>query len=210
MCSWWQASEIARYGFGDGHPFGPDRHAAFMRELHQCGLDGRVQRGTARGATREELEWFHTPAYVDLVRERSASGFGYLDAGDTPALRGVYEAASDVVGATLECSRRRHDGQRAARVHSDRGSASRRARARGRLLRVQRLRRGDRNAPAPARPAAHRLRRHRRASRRRRVLRVRGRSGPAVRGHARGRPLPLSRHRHGRGNRRRARRAARS
>jgi acetoin utilization protein AcuC len=60
--------EIARYGFGDGHPFGPDRHEAFMRELHQCGLDGRVQRGVARAASREELEWFHTPAYVDLVR----------------------------------------------------------------------------------------------------------------------------------------------
>ena len=93
--------EIARYGFGDGHPFGPDRHEVFMRELHNCGLDGRVQRGAARAASREELEWFHTPAYVDLVRERSASGHGYLDAGDTPAWRGVYEAASNVVGATL-------------------------------------------------------------------------------------------------------------
>jgi acetoin utilization protein AcuC len=93
--------EIARYGFGDGHPFGPDRHDAFMRELHQSGLDGRVMRGSARPATKEELESFHTRAYVDLVRERSASGHGYLDAGDTPAWRGIYEAASNVVGATL-------------------------------------------------------------------------------------------------------------
>jgi acetoin utilization protein AcuC len=93
--------EIARYGFGDGHPFGPDRHEAFMRELHRCGLDGRVQRGSPRSATRVELEWFHTPAYVDLVRDRSTSGHGFLDAGDTPAWRGVYEAASNVVGATL-------------------------------------------------------------------------------------------------------------
>jgi acetoin utilization protein AcuC len=93
--------EIARYGFGDGHPFGPDRHDAFMRELHQSGLDGRVLRGSARAATREELEAFHTPAYVELVRERSATGHGYLDAGDTPAWRGLYEAASNVVGATL-------------------------------------------------------------------------------------------------------------
>ena len=93
--------EIARYGFGDGHPFGPDRHDAFMRELHQSGLDGRVLRGSARAATKEELEAFHTPAYVELVRERSATGHGYLDAGDTPAWRGLYEAASNVVGATL-------------------------------------------------------------------------------------------------------------
>jgi acetoin utilization protein AcuC len=93
--------EIARYGFGDGHPFGPDRHEAFMRELHASGLDGRVQRGSPRSATRDELESFHTPEYVDLVRQRSATGHGYLDAGDTPAWRGVFEAASSVVGATL-------------------------------------------------------------------------------------------------------------
>ncbi len=93
--------EIARYGFGDGHPFGNDRHEAFMRELHQCGMDGRVQRASARPATREELEWFHSAAYVDLVRDRSVTGHGYLDAGDTPAFRGVFEAASHVVGGTL-------------------------------------------------------------------------------------------------------------
>ena len=93
--------QIARYGFGDGHPFGPDRHDVFMRELHDAGLDGRVQRRGPRLATREELEFFHTADYVELVRERSASGHGYLDAGDTPAWKGVYEAASHVVGATL-------------------------------------------------------------------------------------------------------------
>ena len=93
--------QIARYGFGGGHPFGPDRHEAFMRELHAAGLDGRVRRGSPRMATREELEFFHTPAYVELVRDRSLTGHGYLDAGDTPAWKGVYEAASHVVGATL-------------------------------------------------------------------------------------------------------------
>ena len=72
-----------------------------MRELHEAGLDGRVQRGTPRPATRDELETFHTPAYIDLVRERSVTGHGYLDAGDTPAFKGVFEAASHVVGATL-------------------------------------------------------------------------------------------------------------
>jgi acetoin utilization protein AcuC len=52
-------------------------------------------------ASREEIETFHTAAYVDMVRERSASGHGYLDAGDTPAWKGIYEAAAHVVGATL-------------------------------------------------------------------------------------------------------------
>jgi len=93
--------EIARYGFGEGHPFGPDRHDAFMRELHVRGLDGRVHRSSAPAASREELESFHTPEYIDRVRERSASGHGYLDGGDTPAWRGLFEAASHVVGGTL-------------------------------------------------------------------------------------------------------------
>lgn len=92
---------IARYGFPDGHPFGPDRHEAFMTELHHRGLDMQVTREAPRLATREELESFHTAAYVELVRERSVSGLGYLDAGDTPAWKGVFEAASAVVGATL-------------------------------------------------------------------------------------------------------------
>lgn len=93
--------KIARYGFPDGHPFGPDRHDAFMRELKSEALDGSVKRLEPRLATREELETFHAPAYVDLVIERSANGQGYLDAGDTPAFRGVYESACSVVGATL-------------------------------------------------------------------------------------------------------------
>jgi acetoin utilization protein AcuC len=54
-----------------------------------------------RTATDAELRAFHTAEYLELVRERSVSGTGFLDAGDTPAFRGVYEAAAGVVGATL-------------------------------------------------------------------------------------------------------------
>lgn len=92
---------IARYGFPDNHPFGPDRHDVFLRELKSEGLDERVERAEPRMASRAELELFHTPAYIDLVVERSSNGQGFLDGGDTPAYRGVFEAASHVVGATL-------------------------------------------------------------------------------------------------------------
>jgi acetoin utilization protein AcuC len=95
---------LARYGFGEGHPFGPDRHAAFYAEFTRRGLDKRVRLAETRAATREELQSFHTARYVDFVAERSRTGDGYLDAGDTPAWRGVYEAAADVVGATLLAS----------------------------------------------------------------------------------------------------------
>lgn len=92
---------IARYGFGNGHPFGQDRHAAFMRELQESGLLPALVPLAPRAASREELELFHVPAYVDFVAERSAIGKGFLDAGDTPAQRGIFESASHVVGATL-------------------------------------------------------------------------------------------------------------
>src|SRR5579862_6425974 len=95
------SERLARYGFGDGHPFGPDRLAAFVREFGARGLAQRVSALEPRAASDEDLRTFHSPAYLEFVRERSASGTGLLDAGDTPAFRGVYEAAAGVVGATL-------------------------------------------------------------------------------------------------------------
>ena len=95
------SERLARYGFGDGHPFGPDRLAAFVREFAARGLAQRVRVLEPRIATDAELGSFHSPEYLAFVRERSASGTGMLDGGDTPAFKGVYEAAAIVVGATL-------------------------------------------------------------------------------------------------------------
>jgi acetoin utilization protein AcuC len=92
---------IARYGFGNGHPFGSDRHECFVRELAAQGLAGEVLHYPPRLATFEELTAFHTIDYVEFVRQKSLTGDGFLDAGDTPAFRGVYDAASSVVGGTL-------------------------------------------------------------------------------------------------------------
>ena len=54
-----------------------------------------------RVAERDELESFHRREYVDLVVRKSAEGRGYLDVGDTPASKGIFEASSLVVGGTL-------------------------------------------------------------------------------------------------------------
>jgi len=93
--------EIARYGFSGGHQFGPDRHAAFMQELRASGVDAQLTHAAPRLATEAEITSFHSKHYVDFVRERSATGIGYLDGGDTPAQRGIFESASFVVGATM-------------------------------------------------------------------------------------------------------------
>jgi acetoin utilization protein AcuC len=90
----------ARYGFGDGHPFGYDRFDAFWQQAVKLGVDKKSLTIAARAASRQELEAFHTCSYLDFVIARSRQG-GFLDAGDTPAPPGIFEAASQVVGATL-------------------------------------------------------------------------------------------------------------
>ena len=92
---------LARYGFPGGHPFGPDRHGAFVREFEARGLKSRVTLLEPVDARPEELLLFHTPGHLERVREQSELGTGMLDSGDTPAYRGVYEAAACVVGASL-------------------------------------------------------------------------------------------------------------
>jgi acetoin utilization protein AcuC len=97
----YKGDAIARYGFGDPHPFGTDRHDVFHAELAAAGLDGRIAYAHPRRATIDELLLFHTPAHIDRVSRMSETGGGFLDDGDTPAVRGIFEAACDVVGSVL-------------------------------------------------------------------------------------------------------------
>ncbi len=94
-------AEIAAYGFPGGHPFGPDRHAAFMRALERSPCLGRLEQRAAPAATRTEIEAFHTPAYVDRVLAAEHSDSGFLDDGDTPVFPDIYTTAAHVVGGTL-------------------------------------------------------------------------------------------------------------
>jgi len=96
-----RSERIAAYGFGEGHPFGPDRHAAFHAELARRPVSGRVQFAEAPLATREELLAFHTAAHVERVESLCRRGVGWLDGGDTPAQPGLDAAAAAVVGASV-------------------------------------------------------------------------------------------------------------
>lgn len=92
---------LARYGFGEGHPFGPDRMGAFWDKMQALGLDRRVQVRQPAQATDEQILRFHTEEYLQRVKRQSQTGEGYLDYTDTPAFKGVYEAAATVVGTSL-------------------------------------------------------------------------------------------------------------
>jgi acetoin utilization protein AcuC len=94
--------DLARYGFGAGHPFGPDRLGAFWQQACAAGLDRQVRQCVPVAVERSVIERFHSPAYVERVIRQSATGEGYLDCGDTPAFPGIYESACYVVGSVLD------------------------------------------------------------------------------------------------------------
>ena len=100
----YKGDAIARYGFGDPHPFGTDRHDVFHRELAAAGVGDGIHYAHPRRASVDELALFHTADYIDRVSRLSATGKGYLDDGDTPAIKGIFDAASDVVGSVLSAA----------------------------------------------------------------------------------------------------------
>jgi len=102
---------LGRYGFPQGHPFGPDRQNAFWAETQAQGLDRRVQLRDPVLARRAELERFCEPEFVEFVAERSERGVGFFDYGDTPVFRGAFEAISHVAGSALDGLRQIMDGK---------------------------------------------------------------------------------------------------
>src|SRR5437762_7445814 len=86
--------ELAKYGFGDTHPFNNFRYAAFADTFKQLQLDKKALLLKGRFATEAEIAEFHTLDYIDFVKQKSIDGEGFLDYGDTPVFPGVFEAAS--------------------------------------------------------------------------------------------------------------------
>ena len=100
-CAVFRGQELAKYNFGDTHPFGPNRHKAFQEELISSRLSNAITFFEPSIATIDQLLLFHTADYINYVSKKSSNGHGYLDGGDTPAFKGVMEASSYVVGTTL-------------------------------------------------------------------------------------------------------------
>jgi acetoin utilization protein AcuC len=111
MVTVYYGEALAAYGFGEGHPFGPDRLDAFWNAARQSGLDKKVEIASPVSASREELETFHTQTYIEKLIRLSSTGSGTLDCGDTPAYPGIYESASVVAGCVLDGARRIMSGK---------------------------------------------------------------------------------------------------
>jgi len=98
---------LLQYSFGIDHPMNFNRIRSFFRMF-----DKQFKESTKFDdillispvlAQEEVIKLFHTEEYVEYVKKASLNGFGYLDYGDTPAFKGVFEASSYVVGTTIEC-----------------------------------------------------------------------------------------------------------
>jgi acetoin utilization protein AcuC len=104
-----KGDELLRYSFPPPHPFNSGRVVRFWEELARRGL-GEVEVEPER-ADEEALELFHEKSHVEFVRRASTLGYGYIDDGDTPAFKGVLEAAEFAVGSTLSCVERTLSGE---------------------------------------------------------------------------------------------------
>jgi acetoin utilization protein AcuC len=96
--------DLAKYGFGESHPFNSNRIYSFWSKFNAMSLSksDRVTIEKPETVQDEVLRQFHDRAYIDMVKESSKEGTGFLDDGDTPAFKGVYEASCCVVGTSLK------------------------------------------------------------------------------------------------------------
>ena len=69
-------SSDSQYAQPDHHPESPDSKRRLLALLEVSGLADRLTRIAPRLAARHELEYFHTPRYIDLVERLSAGGGG--------------------------------------------------------------------------------------------------------------------------------------
>jgi acetoin utilization protein AcuC len=95
--------ELARYGFGQSHPFNSNRLYSFWSRFSELNLQNsnQIKVEDPEIANTESIGLFHDKAYIEYVRNASKLGTGFLDMGDTPAFVGSFEASSYVVGTSL-------------------------------------------------------------------------------------------------------------
>ncbi len=99
--------EFLSYDFGEHHPLRQFRVKLaidLMKELGVTKAPG-VNIVPIHKSTVEDLLLFHTEEYVEFVRASCEANAGWLDDGDTPAIKGCFEAALYPVGASIDAVR---------------------------------------------------------------------------------------------------------
>ncbi|MDI6826638.1 MAG: acetoin utilization protein AcuC [Candidatus Aenigmarchaeota archaeon] len=96
------SDDYLNYQFGPTHPFQPIREKYTFDLLKDLEIfDEKAKHYKPDPASEEDLLLVHSKDYIEFVKKMSEKGRGYLDYGDTPATKGIYEAACSVVGGNL-------------------------------------------------------------------------------------------------------------
>ncbi|MDG6910207.1 MAG: acetoin utilization protein AcuC, partial [Nitrososphaerota archaeon] len=94
-----EGKELLLYSFPPPHPFTSERAQKFWDALGKRALP--TQPLQPQMADRGLIRLFHSEEHVKYVELASHLGYGALDQGDTPAYKGVFEAAQYAVGSTV-------------------------------------------------------------------------------------------------------------
>ncbi|MFW9810050.1 MAG: acetoin utilization protein AcuC [Candidatus Thorarchaeota archaeon] len=102
------------YEFKKDHPLKPDRLKLTYLLSKELGLIDKVKEIEPTLATREELELFHTPEYIDAVEDSGINNnphpqFG-LGTSDNPIFPQIHDTGARYVGATLNAMKEIIDG----------------------------------------------------------------------------------------------------
>jgi acetoin utilization protein AcuC len=99
------SDDYLKYNFGPTHPFQPMREKKTFTSLNELGVfNGKVRHYEPEPASEADLFLAHSEEYVKFVKMMSDVGSGYLDYGDTPASKGIYEGSLAVVGGSIMCA----------------------------------------------------------------------------------------------------------
>jgi len=85
--------EYYNYSFPDYHPFKSLRESMTKRLLEERSAFHFITLIEPKPISEEVLQLVHSKEYIEFVKYKSKEGQGYLDDGDTPAFKGIYEAA---------------------------------------------------------------------------------------------------------------------
>jgi acetoin utilization protein AcuC len=98
--------DYLKYQFGPTHPFQPIREKYTLDLLRELKIfNNQTTHVQPSPATRDDLLTVHEEEYVDYVKRMCEIGKGYLDHGDTPATKDLYEGTCSVVGGSLTGAR---------------------------------------------------------------------------------------------------------
>jgi acetoin utilization protein AcuC len=108
------SNTLLEYEFKKDHPLKPDRLKLTYLLSKQLGLLDKVKEIEPTHASREDLELFHSPEYIDAVEDSGTNNnihprYG-LGTPDNPVFPLIHDTGARYVGATLDAMRAMMDG----------------------------------------------------------------------------------------------------